>query len=181
MIFFPIYHKYLAIYIFVGFWRRVCQEFSFHGSTFGLSGAPFIFTELLKPLGTHLRGQGIPITMFSDDGIGAGESLNSAKINSSIVRAGVSRCGFKINKEKSNWVGARKFSWIGCNIDNQTGLISASGMRMEKLLSDPEACSVLDASASIHVKKIASVDGQIYSWLPRSRNSHANFILKTTC
>ena len=78
-------------------------------------------------------------------------------------------------------MGARKFSWIGCNINNQTGLISASGMRMEKLLSDPEACSVLDASASIHVKKIASVDGQIYSWLPRSRNSLANFILKTTC
>ena len=86
----------------MGFWRRVCQIFSFHGSTFGLSGTPFIFTELLKPLGTHLRGQGIPITMFSDNGIGAGESLNSAKINSSIVRAGVSRCGFKINKEKSN-------------------------------------------------------------------------------
>ena len=84
------------------FWRRVCQISSFHGSTFGLSGTPFIFTGLLKPLGTHLRGQGIPITMFSDDGIGAGKSLNSAKINSSIVRAGVSRCGFKINKEKSN-------------------------------------------------------------------------------
>ena len=37
--------------------------------------------------------------MFSDDGIGAGKSLNSAKINSSIVRAGVSRCGFKINRK----------------------------------------------------------------------------------
>ena len=53
--------------------------------------------------------------MFSDDGIGAGESLNSAKINSSIVLAGVSRCGLEINKEKSDWVGARKFSWIGYN------------------------------------------------------------------
>ena len=142
MIFFSIYHKYLARYISVEFWHRLCQIFSFHGSTFGLSGTPFIVTELLKPLGTHLRGQGIPITMFSDDGIGAGESLNSAKINSSIVRAGVSRCGFEINKEKSNRVGARKFFWIGCNIDKQTGLISASGMRMEKLFSDPEACSV---------------------------------------
>ena len=102
MIFFSIYHKYLARYISVEFWHRLCQIFSFHGSTFGLSGTPFIVTELLKPLGTHLRGQGIPIAMFSDDGIGAGKSLNSAKINSSIVRAGVSRCGFKINKEKSN-------------------------------------------------------------------------------
>ena len=111
MIFFPIHHKYLAIYIFVGFWRRVCQEFSFHGSSFGLSGTPFIFTELLKPLGTHLRGQGIPITMFSDDGIGAGESLNSAKINSSIVRAGVSRCGFEIIKKSP--IGWARENFLG--------------------------------------------------------------------
>ena len=111
MIFFPIYHKYLATYIFVGFWRRVCQEFSFHGSSFGLSGTPFIFTELLKPLGTHLRGQGIPITMFSDDGIGAGESLNSAKINSSIVRAGVSRCGFEIIKKSP--IGWARENFLG--------------------------------------------------------------------
>ena len=60
MIFFSIYHKYLARYIFVEFWHRLCQIFSFNGSTFGLSGTPFILTELLKPLGTHLRGQGIP-------------------------------------------------------------------------------------------------------------------------
>ena len=97
---FPIYHKYLAFSWDFG--AGYVRYFHFHGSTFGLSGTPFIFTELLKPLGTHLRGQGIPIAMFSDDDVRAGESLNSAKINSSIVRAGVSRCGFKINKEKSN-------------------------------------------------------------------------------
>ena len=95
----------------MGFWRRVCQIFSFHGSTFGLSGTPFIFTELLKPLGTHLRGQGIPIAMFSDDDIRAGESLNSAKINSSIVRAGVSRCGFEIIKKSP--IGWARENFLG--------------------------------------------------------------------
>ena len=61
-----------------------------------------------------MRGQAIPIAIFSDDGIGARESLNSAKIKSSTVRAGVSRCGFEINKEKSNKVGARKIflDWL---------------------------------------------------------------------
>ena len=70
---------------------------------FELSSAPFIFTKLLKPLEAHWRGQGIPIALFFDDGIGAGSSLNSAKINSSIVRADLARCGFEINKEKSSW------------------------------------------------------------------------------
>lgn len=56
--------------------------------------------------------------MFFDDGIGVGKLLNFVKINSLIVCVGVLCCGFKINKEKFNQVGVRKFFWIGCNIDN---------------------------------------------------------------
>ena len=39
--------------------------------------------------------------------------MNSVKINSSIVRVDLARCGFEINKEKSSWEPERKFSWIG--------------------------------------------------------------------
>ena len=40
------------------------------------------------------------------------------------------------------------------------GLIFESEVRMEKPLSDlNEACSVLEASSSVHVKKIASIFG----------------------
>lgn len=69
---------------------------------FWLSSAPFIFTKLLKPVGTYWREQGIPITKFFDDGVGAGSSLNSVKINSSIGCADLSRYGLEINEEKSN-------------------------------------------------------------------------------
>ena len=52
---------------------------------FGLSSAPFIFTKLLKPLETHWRSQGIPIAIFFDDGVGAGSSIEAAKIKSSLL------------------------------------------------------------------------------------------------
>ena len=44
------------------------------------------------------------IMSISSDGVGAGSSLEAAKINNSfIVRSDLSRCGFKINHGKSNW------------------------------------------------------------------------------
>ena len=153
------------------FGTGVDRYFQFTVLPFGLSSAPFIFTKLLKPLEAPWRGQGIPIALFFDDGIGAGSSLNSAKINSSIVRADLARCGFEINKEKSSWEPERKFSWIGYDIDTQTGFIFASAVRMEKLLNDlNEVCSVLEASAFVHVKRIASIVGQIISMSPSCGN-----------
>ena len=166
---FPDHRKYLVFSWDFG--TGVDRYFQFTVLPFGLSSAPFIFTKLLKPLEAHWRGQGIPIALFFDDGIEAGSSLNSAKINSSIVRADLARCGFEINKEKSSWEPERKFSWIGYDIDTQTGFIFASTVRMEKLLNDlNEVCSVLEASAFVHVKRIASIVGQIISMSPSCGN-----------
>ena len=108
---FPDHRKYLVFSWDFG--TGVDRYFQFTVLPFGLSSAPFIFTKLLKPLEAHWRGQGIPIALFFDD-IGAGSSLNSAKINSSIVRADLARCGFEINKEKSSWEPEKKFflDWL---------------------------------------------------------------------
>ena len=69
---------------------------------FGHSNAPFVFTKLLKPLETHWRARGIPIAIFFDVGVGAASSFEAAKLNSSLVRADLSHCGFEINGNKSN-------------------------------------------------------------------------------
>ena len=128
---FPDHREYLAFS-----WEFVpghLRFFQFTVLPFGLSSAPYIFTKLLKPLETHWRAQGIPIVIFFDDGVGAGPSFQVAKLNSSLVRSDLSRCGFEINHEKSNWEPSRSFSWIGYNIDTHTGLIFASDARIEKL------------------------------------------------
>ena len=99
---FPDHRKYLAFSWDFG--KGHTRYFQFTVLLFGLSSAPFIFTKLLKPLITNWRSQGIPIAICFDDGVGAGSSLEAAKINNSfIVRSDLSRCGFKINHGKSNW------------------------------------------------------------------------------
>ena len=98
---FPDHRKYLAFSWDFG--KGHTRYFQFTVLLFGLSSAPFIFTKLLKPLITNWRSQGIPIAIFFDDGVGAGSSLEAAKINNSLVRSDLSRWGFEINHGKSNW------------------------------------------------------------------------------
>ena len=98
---FPDHRKYFAFSWDFG--KGHTRYFQLTVLPFGLSSAPFIFTKLLKPLETHWRSQGIPRAIFFDDGVGAGSSLEAAKINSSFVRADLSRYEFEINQEKSKW------------------------------------------------------------------------------
>ena len=96
--------------------------------------------------------------------ISAGSSLEAAKFNSSFNRSNLSRCGFEINHEKSNWEPMNKFSWIGYNIDTYTGFIFANDSRIQKLCSDlNDVCFNLELSDFVHGKEIASVVGQLTS------------------
>ena len=107
-------------------------------------------------MGTYWREQGIPITKFFDDGVGAGSSLNSVKINSSIGCADLSRYGLEINEEKSNWEPERNYLGKAIIFTLKRGSFSqVSNIDLN------EACSVLEASAFIHVKKISSIVNQI--------------------
>ena len=88
------------------------------------------------------------------------------KLNSSLFRSNLSRCGFEIYRAKSNWDPTRRFSWIGYNVDSYTSLIFASDARIEKLYADlNDICASLEFSVCdcVHVKNIASIVGQIIS------------------
>lgn len=54
------------------------RYFQFSVLPFGLSSAPYLFTKLLKPLVKKWRSTGIPIVIYLDDGLGAGDSYTSA-------------------------------------------------------------------------------------------------------
>ena len=132
----------------------------FNSPAFVLSSAPFIFTRLLKPLETQWRRQGILIAIFFDDGIGAGFPLNSAKINSSIVRADLSHCSLEIHKEKFNWEPERKFSWIGYNLDAKTRLSFASCGPLAVEMSHkswPGICKIFNLEGNDHLKNSPSI------------------------
>ena len=146
------------------------RYFQFTVLPFGLSSAPFIFSKLLKPLETLWRSHGIPVAIFFDDGVGAGQSLEAANHNSSVVQSDLARAGFQINHEKSNWQPKPCFSSTGYTIDTYSGLICATDSRIGKLLSELADIRVaLEESRFVHVERIASIVGQILSLSPSCR------------
>ena len=130
----------------------------------GISLAPYIFTKLLKSLEIHWRAQGIAIAVFFYDSVGAGSSLEAAKTSSPLVRSDLVHFGSGINDEKSVWQPSSAFSWIGFHTDTLRGFILAVDPRINKMCSDLNTvCANLNTSPFIHVKKIASIVGQIIS------------------
>ena len=83
------------------------------------------------------------------------------------MRSDLARAGFQINHEKSDWQPKPCFSWIGYTIDTYSGLICATDSRIGKLSSElVDICVVLEKSRFVHVKRIASIVGQIVSLSP---------------
>ena len=88
--------------------------------------------------------------------------------NGSFVRSWSSlvQSGFLVNQEKSDWNPKKVFFflWIGFIINTTSGLIYAIEARIESLCCDlNELCAGFEVSASIHVKRLASVVGKIIS------------------
>ena len=93
---------------FWGFcWRSLDSNnevfYVFTDLPFGLSSAPYIFTELLKPLVRHWRIQGTCIAVFSDDGWAIVQDKESCLITAQSVTRDLWNAGIVITEEKSVW------------------------------------------------------------------------------
>ena len=108
---------YHHVAIFQEHWKYLAFSFTFDGKPryflfcslpFGLSTSPYVFTKLLRPVVAHWRSQGIRISVYLDDGIGADSSKDSCSQDAQLVRADLDRLGLLVNEEKSNFLRAPK-------------------------------------------------------------------------
>ena len=96
---FPEHGKFLACAWDFG--DGVLKYFQFAVLPFGLSSAPYLFTNLLKAVVTSWRCKGIPMVIFLGDGLGGGANRIQAKINSLTVNADLLKFGFVVNEPVS--------------------------------------------------------------------------------
>ena len=75
-----------------------------------------------------------------------------------MIRQDLSRAGFVINEEKSDFEPRQKVTWLGFSLDLNQGNISVSEQRICKLQE-----SLRRASPSMTVRQLASIVGQIVS------------------
>ena len=107
---FPPHQSFLG---FSWFYKGKTTYFSFRFLPFGFSSAPYIFTELFRPLVAYWRQQGIHIVAYLYDGLGEVPSYQVTLDHSTKVKSDVVHSGFVPNSEKSIWVPTLVVDWLG--------------------------------------------------------------------
>lgn len=158
---FDLRNGYHHVDIFKEHWKFLAFSFPFDGKQryflfcslpFGLSTSPYIFTKLLRPVVTHWRSQGIRISVYLDDGIGADSSEDLCCEKSRLVRTDLDRLGLLVNEEKSDFKPRQKGEHLGFTLDLVKGEFSVPPGKIEHLfqlissLLDKESPTARDIS-----------------------------------
>jgi len=148
---------------FLGFsWteNNTTRFFIFTVLPFGLSPAPNVFTKLLRVLVRQWHQQGIKISVYIDDGGGAGDTYEEAFLSSGIVRKLLIDCGFVINEKKSIWEPTKSLTWLGVKVDLIKNIFHISDNRIQSLLN---SCEKLLSSPYTTARTISRLAGKIVS------------------
>lgn len=152
---------------FLGFaWKydKTIRYFKFLVLPFGLSSACYVFTKVTRPLIKKWRGEGKNILMYLDDGLGSHPDENLCTAMSAQVKQDLILSGFVPKSEKSTWKPIRQLTFLGYVINTDLEILSIPEKRLAKLSATIDEIGLLITQHSrIHVKKIASLVGQIIS------------------
>ena len=80
---------------------------------FGLSSAPYIFIECLKPLEKYRKVNWVNIALLLDDGWLIDIDRNSCAVLAANVKSDLKRTEFLTNDEKSQWCPTQIFERLG--------------------------------------------------------------------
>ena len=96
---------------------------------FGLSSAPYIFIECLKPMEKYKKVNGVNIVLLLDDGWLIDIDRNSRAVLAANVKSDLKRAGFVTNDEKSQWCPTQIIERLGIVWDAVSGTIRISNRR----------------------------------------------------
>jgi hypothetical protein len=137
---------------------------------FGLCSAPYIFTKLLKPILTHLRGKGYKLVAYLDDVLCIGDTYDSCVNTVNEVVALFNKLGFVINYEKSNMVPSESCKFLGLILNSKFMTLELPQDKREKIFAMTECIS---RKHEISIREFAKFAGTLtaacpavkYGWL----------------
>ena len=157
------------------FGQSKTRYFRFRVLPFGLATAPFVFTKLLKALFLYIYiFKLLKVLAQSRHSYcrifrrwpRRRPNTASSETHSLTVHADLLKCGFLVNEDNSQWTPLQEIIWLGYVINTLTNYIRATDKRVQKLLSSIEELTRRQStSGKVHVKNLASVVGQIISFV----------------
>ena len=141
------------------------RYFSFTVLCFGISSGPYTFSQFLRPLVKHWRGQGIKIAVFLDDGAGVNENFDTCLTHAKRVKRDLESAGFVINYDKSIWTPCQGLVWLGLFWNLKEGMLEIPESRLHKV--ETVTSDIFNRLHGVSARKLAHLAGLIIS-LPLS-------------
>lgn len=150
--------------------HRKFLRFKFNGTLyqyncmpFGISCAPLIFTKLLKPVLTYLRGQGFISTLYLDDFLLLGHSYQECLKNVTATIEILSKLGFIINYDKSNLEPKQAITYLGFIYNSKDMSISLPQNKVTYILA---LINKILFTKSCKIRELAKLIGTLISACP---------------
>ena len=113
-------------------WRK--KIYQFRVLPFGLCLAPFVFTQVTKPLRAFLRAKGIRSIWYLDDILIIGASKEECEQNLRITLQLLQEVGFIVNWKKSSLSPSQNFRFLGLLWNTTEGMISLDSLKHSSLV-----------------------------------------------
>ena len=155
---FECHRKFLAFSFVYGSQTRY---FVFASLPFGLSTAPYVFTKLLRPVVAYWRSNGIRISVYLDDGIGADRSRSLCFDRALQVHSDLVGLEFLINEEKSNFEPRQSGEHLGFLLDLAKGVFSIPDKKIDDLFELIQ--TILTNASNVSARTISRVTGTLIS------------------
>ena len=132
----------------------------------GLSSATRIFTKLLKPVYSTLRGMGHIISGYIDDSYLLGGTYDECATNVSVSSKLITELGFLTHPDKSVTTPSQILVFLGFILNSLTMTVSPTPQKVEKTIS---VCSCLLDNTNPTITQVAEVIGVIVSNFPGTK------------
>ena len=100
---------------------------------FRLATAPRVITQLMRPVVTCLRHQGIRLVQYLDDTLLVAESQEVLRAHLRKVANLLEELGFLLEKKKCVWTPTQRVEFLGFEVDSNTMHLYLPSKKLEKI------------------------------------------------
>ena len=140
--------------------------YEFNALVMGYSDAPRIFTKVLKPILSHLRGNGVGIVMYIDDALIVQDSFDACTASTKLTASWFDKLGFTIHMAKSSLVPAKQITHLGFWLDSESMTVRPTNKKAEAIKT---RCFDLLGKQSCTIRELAEVIGILVAVAPGNR------------
>ena len=109
------------------------KVYQFRALPFGLSPAPWLFTELVRPLVAWAQERGVRMFAYLDDWLIVADTKSECRRAVGMVLEQAVKLGFRINTEKSELEPSQVFVFLGMEYDLILGVVRPTVDRIQKI------------------------------------------------